>query len=82
MPQLPREVVKARAARLRQAASERRSRWLEALIGTEQRVLIENKEKGHAGNFAPVVVEGTKRGDLATVRIARRDGDQLTGVTA
>jgi threonylcarbamoyladenosine tRNA methylthiotransferase MtaB len=82
MPQLPREVVKARAARLRRAASERRSRWLEALIGTEQRVLIENKEKGHADNFAPVVVAGTKRGDLAMVRIARRDGDQLTGVTA
>jgi tRNA A37 methylthiotransferase MiaB len=52
------------------------------LIGTEQRVLIENNEKGHADNFAPVVVAGTKRGDLAMVRIARRDGDQLTGVTA
>ena len=34
MPQLEREIVKARAARLREAASERRSRWLDSLVGT------------------------------------------------
>jgi threonylcarbamoyladenosine tRNA methylthiotransferase MtaB len=37
MPQLERELVKARAARLREAAEERRSRWLDGLVGTRQR---------------------------------------------
>src|SRR4029450_7462219 len=41
MPQLPREVVKARSARLREAAAERRSGWLGSLIGTTMQVLIE-----------------------------------------
>jgi threonylcarbamoyladenosine tRNA methylthiotransferase MtaB len=82
MPQLPREAVKARAARLRQAAAERRSNWLDGLIGTEQRILIENKEKGHADNFALVKVEGSRRGELVTARMTERDGDQLVGVCA
>ncbi|MGI8930991.1 MAG: MiaB/RimO family radical SAM methylthiotransferase [Sphingomicrobium sp.] len=54
MPQLERETVKARAARLREAAATRRTVWLESMIGTRQTVLIENGEKGHSGNFAPV----------------------------
>jgi threonylcarbamoyladenosine tRNA methylthiotransferase MtaB len=82
MPQLPREVVKVRAARLREAAAQRRKRWLDSLIGTEQQILIENNAKGHADNFAPVKVEGTKRGDLITARMTQRDGDQLVGVCA
>jgi threonylcarbamoyladenosine tRNA methylthiotransferase MtaB len=82
MPQLAREAVKAHAARLRQAAAERRSSWLDSLVGTGQRILIENSEKGHADNFAPVKIEGSKRGDLLTARIVARDGDQLVGVCA
>jgi len=82
MPQLPREVVKSRAARLRDAAAERRSRWLDSLVGTEQQILIENNEKGHADNFAPAKVEGTKRGDLVTALITCREGDQLAGICA
>ena len=66
MPQLEREIVKARAARLRQAAAERRSRWLDGLVGTRQTVLIENSEKGHSDGFAPVRIAGSKRGDLGT----------------
>ena len=34
MPQLPRELVKARAARLREAAAARRDRWLDSLAGS------------------------------------------------
>src|SRR5207249_8301514 len=51
MPQLEREVVKSRAARLREAAGERRSRWLASLVGTVQPVLIENSARGHTDNF-------------------------------
>jgi len=80
MPQLPREVVKARAARLREAAAARRARWLDSLVGSRQRVLVENGGKGHADNFAPVAVSGADKGETLAVRIASRDGDHLIGV--
>jgi threonylcarbamoyladenosine tRNA methylthiotransferase MtaB len=82
MPQVPREVVKARAARLREAAAERRTRWLASLIGSRQPVLIENHGKGHADNFAPIAIEGSSRGDCGTARLTGRDGDHLTAVWA
>jgi threonylcarbamoyladenosine tRNA methylthiotransferase MtaB len=82
MPQLPREVVKARAARLREAAAERRRRWLDGLAGSVQRVLVEGPGKGHADNFAPVAVDGAARGELIDVRITDRRDDHLEGVPA
>ncbi|MGI8704829.1 MAG: MiaB/RimO family radical SAM methylthiotransferase [Sphingomicrobium sp.] len=80
MPQLPRETIRARAARLREAAAERRSGWLDSLVGTLQPVLIESGGKGHSDAFAPVLVAGARRGDTGRARIAGRDGDTLTGV--
>jgi threonylcarbamoyladenosine tRNA methylthiotransferase MtaB len=82
MPQLSRELVKARAARLRQAAAQRRTRWLDGLIGSNQQVLIENNSKGHSDGFAPVRIEGTLRGDTGTARILGSNGDHLTAVWA
>jgi threonylcarbamoyladenosine tRNA methylthiotransferase MtaB len=82
MPQLSRELVKTRAARLRGAAANRRARWLDSLAGTEQRVLIENSGKGHADNFAPVAIEDARRGETGRARIIGRDGAVLTAVWA
>ena len=82
MPQLAREVVKARAARLRAAAAERRARWLEALVGTTQAILVEGDGIGHTDNFAPVAIAGATRGHTADARITARDGDRLTAVLA
>ena len=82
MPQVAREIVKARAARLREAAAARRNAWLDSLVGTIQRVLIENHAKGHSDGFAPVQVDGTGRGDIGDARITGRDGDHLVGVFA
>jgi threonylcarbamoyladenosine tRNA methylthiotransferase MtaB len=82
MPQLPREVVKERAAALRQAATERRSRWLDKLVGTTEQVLIENHGKGHTDSFAPVSIEGTARGRTGIARITGRDSDHLTAAWA
>ena len=82
MPQLAREVVKARAARLRQAASERRTRWLRGLVGSSQRVLIENSAKGHSDGFAPVRIEQSSRGGVGVARITGLEGDHLTAVWA
>jgi threonylcarbamoyladenosine tRNA methylthiotransferase MtaB len=82
MPQLEREIVKARAARLREAATARRNAWLDGLVGTTQRVLIENNAKGHSDSFAPVMIAGTSRGEIGDARIVGRDGDQLIGAWA
>jgi threonylcarbamoyladenosine tRNA methylthiotransferase MtaB len=82
MPQVERDIVKARAARLREAAAARRSAWLDSRIGTTQRVLIENNSRGHSDGFAPVFIEGTSRGDSGSAHITARDGDHLVGVFA
>jgi threonylcarbamoyladenosine tRNA methylthiotransferase MtaB len=54
MPLVPPPVVRERARRLREACAARKSAWLEGLVGTRQRVLIERDGCGHAENFAPV----------------------------
>jgi threonylcarbamoyladenosine tRNA methylthiotransferase MtaB len=82
MPQLPREVVKARAARLREAAAERRARWLDSLIDSTQPVLVENSGKGHADNFAPVTIAGASRGATGLARIVGRIDEHLTAIWA
>src|SRR5438045_9017912 len=41
MPQVAHEIVKPRAARLREAAAQRRTRWLDRPVGAELRTLIE-----------------------------------------
>jgi threonylcarbamoyladenosine tRNA methylthiotransferase MtaB len=82
MPQLERETVKARAARLRDAAASRRSAWLQGLIGTTQSVLIENSEKGHTDGFAPVFIAGSRRGDTGLAAITGMKDDSLVGVFA
>ena len=78
MPQLPREIVKARASRLREAAGKRRSAWLDTMVGTLQPVLVENGGKGHTDAFAPVMIDAAP-GALGLARIAGRNGDQLVG---
>jgi threonylcarbamoyladenosine tRNA methylthiotransferase MtaB len=82
MPQLPRDVVKARAARLREKASERRRTWLQHLVGTTQRVLVENREKGHSDGFAPVSIPGTDRGEIVEANIIGIADDQLRAARA
>ena len=80
MPQLARDVVKARATRLREAAEVRRNAWLDGLVGSPQTVLMESGGKGHTDAFAPVAVAGARRGDIGTARISVRDGDRLVGI--
>jgi threonylcarbamoyladenosine tRNA methylthiotransferase MtaB len=76
MPQIAPGIVKARAARLREAAAMRRSRWLQSLIGSAQQVLVERPgDRGHAGNFAEVRMPHAQVGDIVTVTIkAVQDG--------
>jgi threonylcarbamoyladenosine tRNA methylthiotransferase MtaB len=62
MPQVAPPVVKARARRLREACARRKATWLERLVGTTQRVLVEKDGKGHAENFAPVSIRRPSEG--------------------
>jgi len=82
MPQLERELVKSRAARLREAAAMRRGRWLDRLIGSVHPVLVEGDARGHTDNFAPVAVADARRGETGKARITGRNGDILTAVWA
>jgi threonylcarbamoyladenosine tRNA methylthiotransferase MtaB len=82
MPQVPREVVKARAARLREAAAGQRSRWLSSLVGTTQPLLIESPGAGHTDSFAPVAVTGATRGQTGLAHITALAERQLTAVWA
>jgi len=81
MPQVQRELVKARAARLRQAAAERRCRWLDSLVGSTLGVMVENNGKGHSDCFAPIAIDGA-RGDAGKAFITGREADHLTAVWA
>jgi threonylcarbamoyladenosine tRNA methylthiotransferase MtaB len=88
MPQLDRALVRNRAKRLRAVAESRKSDWLESLVGTVQRVLIElDGQTGHAPNFATVCLErplsnGNMRGQMIETRITRSDGATLFGGAA
>jgi threonylcarbamoyladenosine tRNA methylthiotransferase MtaB len=81
MPQLRRELIKARAARLREAAAQRRSRWLDTLVATTLSVLIEGDDgTGHGDNFAPIALVGARRGQTGRAQITGRGGDRLAVV--
>jgi threonylcarbamoyladenosine tRNA methylthiotransferase MtaB len=86
MPQVPGTIIKERAARLRAATARRHALWLQGLVGTTQRVLVERENGfGHAENFAPVrahpgVSDGV--GNVVEVRITAIDCDTLVGVPA
>jgi threonylcarbamoyladenosine tRNA methylthiotransferase MtaB len=82
MPQLAHEVVKARAARLRGAAAQRRSAWLGSLVGTRQQILIESEGTGHTDGFAPIAVDGSSRGETGDITVTAFEGDTLRGVWA
>jgi threonylcarbamoyladenosine tRNA methylthiotransferase MtaB len=74
MPQVAREVVKARAAELRDRAANRRATWLASLVGETLPVLAERDGTGYAPNYARVALPaGTAAGDVVdvTVREAR-----------
>ena len=80
MPQVPAEVRKARAARLRAAAAVRRATWRETLVGSTQEVLVERPgDRGHAGNFADVgLASPAEVGSIQRVIVTGFKDDMLT----
>ena len=70
MPQLPRDMVKARAAELRARAAEVRSAWLQSLVGETLPVLAERDGTGYAPNYARVALPpGTAAGGIIDVTV-------------
>ena len=82
MPQVEREIVKARAARLRNAAEARRTAWLDSLVGTRLPFLMESDTIGRGDNDAPIRLANARRGDMGIATITGRDGGHLIGTTA
>ncbi|MBC7987724.1 MAG: tRNA (N(6)-L-threonylcarbamoyladenosine(37)-C(2))-methylthiotransferase MtaB, partial [Sphingomonadaceae bacterium] len=66
------------------ASARRRAAWLETLVGSEQRVLVERADgRGHAENFAEVTVTPPRHvGRIARVRIIGVSDNILLGVPA
>ncbi len=79
MPQVAPATIRDRAARLRAAAAEQRARWLESLVGSRQRVLVERPgDRGHAENFAEVRLTASQQtGETVNVTIARVEDGKL-----
>jgi threonylcarbamoyladenosine tRNA methylthiotransferase MtaB len=82
MPQVEPELVKARASRLREDGAQRRTSWLDSLIGRTLPALIEGEGIGHTDNFAPIALSGGRRGETGLVRIIGREGERLTAAWA
>jgi threonylcarbamoyladenosine tRNA methylthiotransferase MtaB len=74
MPQVPPVIARERARRLREACARRKDMWLEGLVGTRQRVLLEKDNFGHAENFAPLLVRHSREsGNPASLPEEERD---------
>lgn len=72
MPQIPRAVVKERAAELRAAVAETRGAWLASLIGQTFPVLAERDGTGYAPNYARFrVPPGTLPGEVVMITAKR-----------
>jgi threonylcarbamoyladenosine tRNA methylthiotransferase MtaB len=71
MPQVAREVIKARAADLRARAATRRAGWLAGLVGETLPVLAERDGTGYAPNYARVALPpATPAGEVIDITIS------------
>jgi len=83
MPQVPREIVKERAARLRKKGDDALARHLSVQVGRSFDVLMERNGLGRAPDFAEVAMTGATPGHIVSARIGGHDGRRLMGeVTA
>ena len=78
MPQLPRQIARERAARLRAKGSEKLQQHYATMIGTVQTLLVEKSGLGRTPSFVPVAFTGAA-GDFIRVRITGATPDHLTG---
>ncbi|WP_051334102.1 tRNA (N(6)-L-threonylcarbamoyladenosine(37)-C(2))-methylthiotransferase MtaB [Mesorhizobium sp. WSM3224] len=77
MPQVRREVVKARAARLRAAGEAAYRRHLSSLSGTRQSILVERDGLGRTEGFTLAAIAAGQPGDIVDAVVAGHDGARL-----
>jgi threonylcarbamoyladenosine tRNA methylthiotransferase MtaB len=84
MPQVARDVVKARAAILRQKGAERLALRLESHVGQTAMALVETGDRARLSNFAPVRIAGVapEPGRPALFNLVSRTATDLVGVPA
>ncbi|WAX96151.1 tRNA (N(6)-L-threonylcarbamoyladenosine(37)-C(2))-methylthiotransferase MtaB [Aminobacter sp. NyZ550] len=82
MPQVRRDVVKQRAARLRAAGDVAYTNHLESLKGSRQKVLVEREGLGRTEGFTLVAIDRGTAGEIMEVDIAGHDGERLTAAPA
>ena len=82
MPQVRRDIVKQRAARLRAAGDVAYARHLESLKGSRQKVLVEREGLGRTEGFTLVALDRGAAGEIMEVDIAGHDGERLTAAPA
>jgi threonylcarbamoyladenosine tRNA methylthiotransferase MtaB len=78
MPQLPRDVVKDRARRLREKGAAALRAHLDAQVGRTRGVLVESPRQGRTEHFTPVGLNApAESGTVLEVTITGHDGRQL-----
>ncbi len=83
MPQVRGPVIKVRAAQLRAKGQAALAGYLEAQVGREAEVLMEQNGRGRTPAFAPVQLDGadgaeaSAPGDFIVARVTRSDGTRL-----
>jgi threonylcarbamoyladenosine tRNA methylthiotransferase MtaB len=77
MPQLPRRLVKERAARLRAAGAAAYRSHLDALTGSHQRILVERDGVGRTEGFTMAALGEGKPGEIIETEITGHDGERL-----
>jgi threonylcarbamoyladenosine tRNA methylthiotransferase MtaB len=83
MPQLPGNLVRERARRLREAGDAALERALAARVGMAGQVLVERENFGRSEHYAPVKFDGAARpGEIVTLRLAASTPNELIGAAA
>ncbi|MCB9991618.1 MAG: tRNA (N(6)-L-threonylcarbamoyladenosine(37)-C(2))-methylthiotransferase MtaB [Rhodospirillales bacterium] len=80
MPQLPGDIRKERAARLRELGDKQQQKFLKLHVKQQRQVIVEKGNVGHTEHFAPVRLDKEiEPGHLVTVKTTKIDGGMLCG---
>ena len=83
MPQVPRSLIRERAATLREAAAKSLAHSLTRRVGTNASVLVERRGFGRSEHYAPVRFSAAARaGEILPLRVASAGADSLLGEVA
>ncbi len=79
MPQVPGDIARERAARLREASDAAWARRLAAKVGRAEPILMERGGVGRMADFTPVKVDDVAPGAICEALIEASDGRELKG---